>query len=392
MTPLKPPPLGIYVHLPWCVRKCPYCDFNSHTRRPGKIPEQSYISALLQDLERDLAQLPLSDREVSSIFIGGGTPSLFSPDSIAVLLEGISNRLKIEDDVEITLEANPGAADADRFRGFRQAGVNRLSIGIQSFDDRHLARLGRIHDRQDAFKAIEAAHATGFESFNLDLMYALPEQTVAEAVTDVKLACELGDGHLSHYQLTLEPGTVFAQYPPNLPDDDTAWQMHQQSLEVIAAAGLARYEISAYARPGTRCRHNLNYWEFGDYLGLGAGAHGKVTDITGDTIVRTTKPSSPQTYLRSIADGDCAVTTFVAPSERPIEFFMNALRLIDGTTLALFSQRTGLAASAAASGLSRARELGLLITNGTHIAPTKLGLRYLNELLVQFMPTDSTGH
>src|SRR5690348_5205961 len=337
------PPLSLYIHIPWCVKKCPYCDFNSHNA-PQALPQDEYVAALLADLDQDL---PLAQgRPLQSIFFGGGTPSLFSPDSIARILDGAAQRLAFAPGIEITLETNPGTVEHGPFAGYRNAGVNRISFGVQSFDDDALKRIGRIHDAQQAERAVKSAQDAGIENLNLDLMYALPKQTLAGALADVEKGISLQTPHLSHYQLTLEPNTAFAANPPPLPDDDSAWDMQEACQTRLAQAGFAQYEVSAYARDGRECMHNLNYWNFGDYLGIGAGAHAKLTHADG-TIRRRWKLRAPRGYLeyagtaRGIG-GDNVVTT----DQLPFEFMLNALRLNAGFALADFEARTGLARSA----------------------------------------------
>jgi oxygen-independent coproporphyrinogen-3 oxidase len=375
------PPLSLYAHLPWCLRKCPYCDFNSH-ERAGALPEDDYVAALLADL--DVAADGAQGREVRSIFIGGGTPSLFSPAAIAQLLAGIRARLAVAGDAEVTLEANPGTAEADKFRGFRDAGINRLSLGIQSFDPRQLRALGRIHDEREARRAVDLALAS-FARVNLDLMYALPGQTPEGAAADAREAAASGVSHLSFYQLTIEPNTVFFARPPALPDEDAAAAIEEAVHSLLAEAGFARYEISAWARPGEECRHNLNYWRFGDYLGIGAGAHAKITGPQG--IVRETRTRAPADYLRRArTDGALAERRTVAARDAVFEFMLNALRLPEGFPEKLFNERTGLALTAAEPGLSAAIERGLISRARGEISPTKLGLRFLNDLTVLFLP------
>ena len=386
--PTTPPPtalpLALYVHIPWCVRKCPYCDFNSHAA-PDGLPETAYIDALFADLE---ASLPLVwGRKVGSVFIGGGTPSLFSAAGIDHLLGGIRARLPLQADAEITLEANPGTAEREKFMGFRDAGVTRLSVGIQSFNHRHLQTLGRIHSSEEARAACHMAREL-FPSFNLDLMYALPGQTLSESLSDVETALSFDPKHLSCYQLTLEPNTPFYATPPDLPDGDLAADMQDAIEQRLSSAGFEHYETSAFACPGHRCRHNLNYWTFGDYLGIGAGAHGKIS--SHDCIVRTTKPRSPKDYLASGG----AVTGFsrdgdvVTAEQLPFEFMMNALRLLDGVTTPLLAERTRLSSSALRALdpiIEQARRDGLLIADPTRLAPSDTGRRFLNRLLGRFL-------
>jgi oxygen-independent coproporphyrinogen-3 oxidase len=358
------------------VRKCPYCDFNSHERSDA-LPEREYVAALIADLEGLLPSI--WGRRVVSVFMGGGTPSLFAPESIDALLAALRARVPLEPGAEVTLEANPGTAEAGRFRGYRDAGVNRLSLGIQSFDDRRLAALGRIHSADEARRAIEMAQAA-FDNVNLDLMYGLPGQTVAEVRKEVAEAVRWGTMHLSAYQLTIEPNTVFYRKPPALPSHDEAADMQLAVEEALAAAGFEHYETSAFARPGHRCRHNLNYWEFGDYLGLGAGAHGKVS--YADHVTRHERPKAPREYM---AQAGALQEKTVAPRELPFEFMLNALRLVEGVPATLFEERTGLPALTVARKLALAREQGLLEEDLQRIRPTPRGRLFLNELLQLFL-------
>jgi putative oxygen-independent coproporphyrinogen III oxidase len=371
------PPLALYVHIPWCVRKCPYCDFNSHERR-GSLPEAAYLDALFRDLEALLPEV--WGRRLVSVFIGGGTPSLFSPQSIDALLSGVRARFTLEPDAEVTLEANPGTVEAARFRGFRSAGVNRISIGIQSFDERMLAALGRIHSADDAQRAIDAALAS-FDNVNLDLMYGLPSQTPEMARADLQTALGVGVPHISAYQLTIEPNTVFWSKPPPLPEHDVAADMQLAAETALASAGFEHYETSAFARPGRRCRHNLNYWEFGDYLGVGAGAHGKVS--FPDRVTRHARPKQPDAYMKPDAKVDQHT---VAPTELPFEFMLNALRLVEGFDVRLFAERTGLPLNAMEAKLTEAERRGLLERTWQRVRPTERGRRFLNELLTTFLP------
>ena len=376
------PPLSLYVHFPWCVRKCPYCDFNSHALR-GEIPETQYIDALLADLEADLPRV--WGRPVRSIFLGGGTPSLFSPEAIERLLAGIRARVVLLPEAEVTLEANPGTVETDRFRGYRAAGVNRLSIGIQSFQPEQLQRLGRIHGRDEALGAAQAARAAGFDNFNLDLMFGLPQQTLDEALADLRTALALNPAHLSVYQLTLEPNTLFHAQPPALPDDDVIAAMQDALQTELADAGFAQYEVSAYARAGRRCRHNLNYWQFGDYLGIGAGAHAKITHAEG--ITRLWKVKQPRDYLEKT--GTPAVLggeQQLGKDDAVFEFMLNALRLTEGVPTILFGERTGLDSACLQKPLTQAVTRGLLEPDLDHIRPTPLGRRFLNDLIALFLP------
>ncbi|MBL6750776.1 MAG: oxygen-independent coproporphyrinogen III oxidase-like protein [Nevskia sp.] len=384
-APVTDIPLSLYVHFPWCVRKCPYCDFNSHAVR-GEIPEQEYIQALIRDLDFEL-RFPVPGSRfppVQSIFLGGGTPSLFSAHAIGALLEAVAARLALAADAEVTLEANPGTADAGHFAGYRAAGVNRLSIGVQSLDDAQLRRLGRIHDSGQAVAAYRAARAAGFANVNLDLMFALPQQTPAQAAADLRQAIALAPEHVSYYQLTLEPNTEFARQPPPLPDDEIAWAMQESGQALLAQAGYAQYEVSAYARPGLQSRHNRNYWTFGDYLGIGAGAHGKRSG--GASIVRRARHKHPRTYLAQAGSAAALQEeTTVAPAELPFEYAMNALRLNEGFDPADFAARTGLAPGALEPALARARRRGLLEEAGGRVRASALGRAHLNALLREFL-------
>ena len=376
-----PPPLSLYVHLPWCIRKCPYCDFNSHEMKPGELPEQRYLDALVADLEQSL---PLVwGRSVHSVFIGGGTPSLFSPEGIDRLLADIRARLRLAPDCEVTLEANPGTFEKDRFRAFRAAGVTRLSVGVQSFNDTHLKAVGRVHDRAQAIAACEEA-ADAFETFNLDLMYALPGQTLAQLDADLAQALALAPPHLSVYHLTLEPNTYFAKYPPVVPSDDEAFEMLDRITERTGAAGLARYEVSAYARAGHRCWHNTNYWEFGDYLGIGAGAHGKLS--FAHRVLRQVRYRDPARYMAQALAGEAvAQEEEVARAELPFEYMLNALRLRDGFALQDFSSRTGLPLSALEPGLTQAEAKGLIEREAGQVRPSARGFDFLSDLQSLFL-------
>jgi putative oxygen-independent coproporphyrinogen III oxidase len=375
------PPLSLYVHIPWCLKKCPYCDFNSHEKR-GELPEEEYINALVADLEASLPDV--WGRRLHTIFIGGGTPSLFAPESIDRLLTAVRTRLMVDPDTEVTMEANPGTFEIERFRGYRAAGVNRLSIGVQSFDDARLAAIGRVHGADEARRALATAIGI-FPSVNADLMYALPGQTLDQALADVREAIAFGPAHVSAYHLTLEPDTHFHRYPPQLPDDDVAADMQEAIEAALAHAGYAHYETSAFARPGHRARHNLNYWTFGDYLGIGAGAHGKIS--FRDRIVREQRSRKPQAYLRGASEGKpLQESREVLAAELPFEFMLNALRLIDGFPVALFTQRTGLPITVIAAQLQAAESAGLLERDHVSIRPTPKGRRFLNDLLEPFLP------
>jgi len=376
------PPLSLYVHLPWCLKKCPYCDFNSHEMRAGELPEQRYLDAVVADVE---ASLPLIwGRGIHSIFIGGGTPSLFSPQGIERLISDLRARLKLEADCEITLEANPGTFEKDRFRAFRAAGVTRLSVGVQSFNDRHLRAIGRVHDSAQALAAVEEA-AQAFETFNIDLMYALPGQTLDELEADVTQALALAPPHLSIYHLTIEPNTFFAKHPPAVPDDDLAYSMLDRITEMVAPAGLERYEVSAYAKPGHRCWHNVNYWQFGDYLGVGAGAHGKLS--FPHRVVRQVRLREPRLYMDGALAGDAIAQEHeVARADLPFEFMLNALRLREGFALRDFVERTGLALTAIEAALAEAEAKGLIERTLTHVRPTEQGFDFLSDLQGLFLP------
>ena len=379
------PPLSLYVHLPWCIHKCPYCDFNSHEMRTADLPEQRYLDALMADLE---AALPLVwGRTVHSVFIGGGTPSLFSPAAIDQMLGGIRARLRLEADCEITLEANPGSFETDRFRAFRAAGVTRLSLGVQSFHDGFLTALGRVHNRAQALAAAREAAQT-FDTFNLDIMYGLPGQTLADLSADLSTALSLSPPHISVYHLTVEPNTRFAKYPPVLPDEDSASDMLDLITDTAGAAGLQRYEVSAYARDGHRCWHNLNYWQFGDYLGLGAGAHSKLS--FAHRVVRQVRFREPQLFMqRALAGQGVAQSQEVSRADLAFEFMLNALRLKDGFDLQLFAERTGLALSAVSPALEQAEKRGLLERDLSRVRPSLRGYDFLNDLQALFLPPSS---
>jgi putative oxygen-independent coproporphyrinogen III oxidase len=380
---LKNPPLSLYIHIPWCVRKCPYCDFNSHAA-DGALPEKMYTDALLGDLEQELPWV--AGRVVETIFIGGGTPSLFGAEAIAGLLEGVRARVEVAPEAEITLEANPGTAESGKFRGFREAGVNRLSLGIQSFDAAHLQRLGRIHGREAALRAADMAREAGFANFNLDLMFGLPEQTGERALADVRTAIGLQPTHISFYQLTLEPNTLFHKYPPRLPDDDAIWALQRACQTLLAEHGYRQYEVSAYAQTGFRCRHNLNYWRFGDYLGIGAGAHGKITDLKTRTITRTWKIKHPRHYLDAADQPEQQGGRAVVPAdERPFEFLMNALRLREGFADALFSEHTGLSLAVLEPEFSACLGEELLERRDGFIRCTETGFNFLDTVLQRFL-------
>ncbi|PSW24355.1 YggW family oxidoreductase [Photobacterium phosphoreum] len=384
---LVPPPLSLYVHIPWCVQKCPYCDFNSHALKT-ELPELDYIDALIDDLETDLMayQLINGQRPLHSIFIGGGTPSLISPTEIGRLLAAIETRIPFSDNIEITMEANPGTVEAGRFEGYRHAGVNRISIGIQSFQDDKLQHLGRIHGSQEAIKAIELAKSAGLNSFNTDLMHGLPDQSIADAISDLKQAIALDPPHLSWYQLTIEPNTLYYSKPPTLPDDDDLWDIFEQGHALLTAAGYQQYEISGYSKVGKQCQHNLNYWRFGDYLGIGCGAHGKISFDDG-RIIRTVKVKHPRGYLH--ADKPyLSEQISVADSERPFEFFMNRFRLLEACPKQDFIDRTGLPLTTIEANIDWAIEQNYLHDNGDHWQITEHGKLFLNDLLAAFVEDD----
>ena len=375
------PPLAAYVHIPWCVRKCPYCDFNSHAAGPS-LPEDAYVAALLADLEGDLGQV--QGRRLTSIFFGGGTPSLFSAQALGRILEGLEQRVGFAEDIEITLEANPGTFEQAKFRDYRSLGINRLSIGVQSFQAAKLKALGRIHDGDEAVRAADMARAAGFDNFNLDLMHGLPEQSLDDALSDLRIAIAQRPTHLSWYQLTVEPNTEFWSKPPILPEDETLWDIQEAGQALLAEHGYGQYETSAYAQPGRQARHNLNYWTFGDFLGLGAGAHGKSSSPDGQ-IRRHWKTRLPKDYLdpaKRFRAGDKPLE----PDELPFEFLMNVLRLTDGVPAVLFTQRTGLSAELLADGRRAAETRGLLERDPQRLVATPKGQLFLNDLLQLFLP------
>ncbi|MEO6698444.1 MAG: radical SAM family heme chaperone HemW [Paraperlucidibaca sp.] len=381
-----PPPLSLYVHMPWCVRKCPYCDFNSHAVSADGVPEAAYIDALLADFDADLAHFAQDwpARPVQTLFIGGGTPSLISPAGYVRLFAGLRARLPWADDIEITLEANPGTVEQGLFEGYRAAGINRLSIGVQTFQGEQLKALGRIHSGDEALRAASTARAAGFQRINLDLMHGLPQQTVAAACDDLRQAIALGVTHLSWYQLTLEPNTVFYRQQPILPDEDVLADIQAEGEGLLAAAGFQRYEVSAFAKAGEACRHNLNYWQFGDYLGIGAGAHGKLTLANGE-IWRTSKTRMPKDYLAN----QHASHERIAAVDLPFEFMLNALRLIDGVPSQFWPERTGLSAEVIAATLHDLRRCGLLEQSPERLKASALGLRFLNRAIDAFLPEHS---
>ena len=374
------PPLALYIHIPWCVRKCPYCDFNSHTASPV-LPEQEYVDALLADLDQDLHAV--YGRELTSIFFGGGTPSLFSAEALGRLLKGVEQRIPFADDIEITLEANPGTFEQEKFVAYRKLGINRLSISIQSFQQEKLEALGRIHNGDEAVRAAGMARQAGFDNFNLDLMHGLPDQSLDDALSDLRQAIALKPTHISWYQLTLEPNTVFWNQPPVLPEDDTLWDIQEAGQALLAEHGYAQYEVSAYAQAGRPARHNLNYWSFGDFIGIGAGAHGKLSHPDG-RIVRTWKTRLPKDYLNP-AKRFQAGEKYLSNEEMPFEFLMNALRLTAGVESRLYPERTGLSLDTLAEGRREAEQSGLLQVEPSRLATTERGQLFLNDLLQQFL-------
>ncbi|MCY1333791.1 radical SAM family heme chaperone HemW [Pseudomonas jinjuensis] len=378
---LRLPPLAAYVHIPWCVRKCPYCDFNSHAAGP-ELPEDEYVAALIADLHADLAHV--HGRRLTSIFFGGGTPSLFSASALGRILEGLEREVGFEPDIEITLEANPGTFEQAKFADYRRLGINRLSIGVQSFQADKLKALGRIHDGDEAVRAADMARRAGFDNFNLDLMHGLPEQSVADALADLDQAIALAPTHISWYQLTMEPNTVFWSQPPELPEDDALWEIQEAGQARLAEAGYLQYETSAYARDGRRARHNLNYWSFGDFLGIGAGAHAKLSAPDG-RIVRTWKTRLPKDYLNP-AKNFQAGERLLEAADLPFEFMMNALRLTDGVPTAMFTERTGLPLESIRAACELARREGLLAEDEQRLRPTERGQLFLNDLLQHFLP------
>ncbi|RDI39204.1 radical SAM family heme chaperone HemW [Aquicella lusitana] len=374
-------PLSLYIHIPWCVRKCPYCDFNSHEAR-SSLPEADYVNALLQELD---AHLPLvHGRPLTSIFFGGGTPSLLSGNAIEQILEGISKRMALNPQIEITLEANPGTIDQARFNDFHRAGINRLSLGIQSLQNDKLKKLGRIHDRDHALRAISCALSAGFTNFNLDLMYGLPDQTIEDALQDIDTALAFHPPHFSWYQLTIEPNTLFYHQPPVLPHDDMLWEMQLAGQQRIAASGLQQYEVSAYAQPQKACAHNLNYWTFGDYLGIGAGSHSKITDPETGKVVRFSQVRHPKDYLNPAKR--LAPFKTVSMEDLIFEFMLNVLRLTHGIPASLFTLRTGLPLSVIEPLLAQAKEKGLLLDDSENIVASTLGKQFLNDLITLFLP------
>lgn len=376
-------PLSLYIHIPWCLRKCPYCDFNSHAS-PTDLPEKPYIQALLTNLSQELPYI--WGRKLESIFIGGGTPSLFSADSIDELLCGIRTMLPFRPNIEVTLEANPGTFEQEKFKGFRQAGINRLSVGIQSFNVEHLQALGRVHNRDEALRAADIARHAGFDNFNLDLMFGLPAQSIEQALADLQQAIDLQPTHLSWYQLTLEPNTYFYKHPPVLPEDDLIADMQFKGQELLSHSCYTQYEVSAYARPGFECRHNRNYWEFGDYVAIGAGAHGKITNPAEGSITRYHNYRQPTEYMQQVRRGMArSGQQVLTEADVVFEFMLNALRLHDGFALALFPERTGLAVSQLQAGLDKAVQHGFLTVENEYVRPTPTGWQFLNKVIQLFL-------
>lgn len=385
MPQLILPPLSLYVHIPWCVKKCPYCDFNSHTAN-NQLPEEEYLQALIQDLELELPYV--QGRKLSSIFFGGGTPSLFSAETIGRIIQATQRRIgfentTFEDEIEITLEANPGTFEQEKFSGYRSVGVNRLSIGIQSFNNNQLEALGRIHSSEQAIKAIETARNAGFENINLDLMHGLPGQDISDAMADLKQAIDLNTNHISWYQLTIEPNTVFYNKPPKLPKDIILESIQEKGLQLLADNGYQQYEVSAYCKEGNQSAHNMNYWEFGDYLGIGAGAHGKVTLVDEQRIIRTAKTRKPEDYLAR-ENSYTANSHTISKEELPLEFMMNAMRLNNGVPKQYFSERMGISVDSIQSALDKLQKLGLMEKESSNLIPTEKGHQFLNDLLEVF--------
>lgn len=381
---MTPVPLSLYIHFPWCLHKCPYCDFNSH-KAPESIPEKRYIQALLKDLEQALPSI--WGRPLHTVFIGGGTPSLLSANGMRTLIKGLNTLLPMRPSMEITLEANPGTFEQQRFDAYREAGINRLSIGIQSYQNKHLQVLERVHDASEAHKAADIARQAGFDNFNLDLMFGLPEQSIEEAIEDLYQAIEHQPTHLSWYQLTIEPNTLFHHQPPTLPEHDLLADMQEQGIALLQSSGFEQYEVSAYAQDNKQCQHNINYWEFGDYLGIGAGAHGKIT--TGETIVRTMKHKHPEKYMDSCLDENnprpIATSTHLEETDRYFEFMLNALRLKKGVKKELFTQRTFLPLSKITQSIETAKSKGLLTESKTHLLLTEKGSNFLNDAVECFL-------
>jgi len=384
------PPLSLYIHIPWCLKKCPYCDFNSHAA-DDTIPEAAYLDALIADLEQELPNI--WGRPVESIFFGGGTPSLLSAEGLDHLLSDVRARIQLHPDAEITLEANPGTFEQQKFSEFRMAGINRLSIGIQSFNELHLKKLGRAHDGHEAENAVAVARQAGFDNLNIDLMFGLPDQTSADAQADIAKAISLQAEHISYYQLTIEPNTLFHVHPPQLPEDEQSWDMQAQSHTLLKEQGYQHYEISAWSQPGKQCQHNLNYWEFGDYLGIGAGAHSKITNAQHQHIYRSSKLKQPRAYIdQANSEQRIATQQLIKRRDAALEFMMNILRLPQGFASDLFFERTGLPLTQISTALLEAENKGLISQDGQWIRPTDLGQRHLNSLLQLFMPTDNKQH
>lgn len=379
---LQLPPLSLYIHIPWCIKKCPYCDFNSHTPKGNALPEKAYIEHLLLDFQS--SHHGIQNRPLHSIFIGGGTPSLFSPQAIDYLLSELAKKIHFSPAMEITMEANPGTFEQEKFAGFRAAGINRLSLGIQSFQEHQLKKLGRIHGRQEAMNAASLARKSGFDNINLDLMHGLPEQTLQGAMDDLSTAMQFEPEHISWYQLTIEPNTVFYSKPPKLPVDDTLWDIQEAGVEKMQQAGFQQYEISAWSKPYKQSQHNLNYWQFGDYIGIGAGAHGKITHLAEQMITRRWKTRMPSAYLQA-ADSFIAGEKVLTNSDLPLEFFLNTQRLKEGVPTETFSHYTGLPFNVIEKNLSLAQKKRLMTTNKARLQPTETGQRFLNDLLAYFM-------
>lgn len=374
-------PLSLYIHIPWCVKKCPYCDFNSHALKDG-LPQAEYVQALLADLRQDLPYI--QGRPIKTIFFGGGTPSLLAPTYFAELLDSIAKIATLASDIEITMEANPGTIEHYNFADYKNAGINRISLGAQSFNNEKLKILGRIHKAEETLDAIEKIQQINFRSFNIDIMYGLPMQTIAECIQDLQTALNCKPPHLSWYQLTIEPNTVFHKYPPPLPVDDAAWEMHTQGIDLLKAHGFINYEVSAFAKPNMQCRHNINYWEFGDYLGIGAGAHGKITDLATRQVRRMWKTRNPKDYL-DVSQNFLAGTNIISAQELPFEYMLNQLRLFSDVSLDKYQERTNLSVSSLLKPLNFAKSKGLLNYDANHIYLTELGRRFLNDVIHIFL-------
>lgn len=383
---LELPPLSLYVHIPWCVQKCPYCDFNSHAMKSSSVPEEAYVDALMMDLRADLHWV--QGREVQSVFIGGGTPSVFTGAAMRRIMAGVRDELTLSPHSEVTMEANPGTFEIERFAEYRAAGINRLSVGVQSFDDAQLKKLGRIHSADEVHTALSALPEAGFDNFNVDLMFGLPGQTEAEALSDLRQALVYSPPHLSWYQLTIEPNTAFAHHPPITPEDDALAEMQAAGIALLDAQGLARYEVSAYSRSNKQSVHNLNYWQFGDYLGIGAGAHSKWTERSTGVVTRVSKKRHPTAYLQGSEQSFISQQSPIAQSDLPLEFMMNAMRLREGVPSRLFEQRTGLDLQTLETAWRQCQALGLMDTGNAHLRPTQAGFGFLNELLMHFMAAE----